>query len=375
MSQDETSSPVHAGDTNVNMHDDGDAHSMRSYGSGAFMQLKITWRKHEYTFEFPEDAHMELLFSDVQETLNIPVKNQKFLIAKSPMIKYPPKDPEEPLSTLVGKHITLMGSPSSEVEAIDKMSERIAKRNQMRREAVRQKRQPWKRAGGISSGEDAKYTFLQVKPLEWLPKPERSQMLLMKLKEDPGIKAVMKKRKFTVSLLTEMEPLQHTQSNHEGTSRTLGLNRNKGEVIELRLRTDAHDGYRDYKTIRKTLCHELTHNVHSDHDRSFWDLCKQIEREVEGADWKSGGHTTGESSRYTVSGQEDEHDHADEGGWQGGNFVLGAGTGSSAKQGWSRREILAHAALERQKKDDESECKAEKGWRPCKRPSSGEDSN
>lgn len=43
-----------------------------------------------------------------------------------------------------------------------------------------------------------------------------------------------------------MEPLSNTTSTHEGTTRLLGLNRNAGEVIELRLRTDAGDGYRAY---------------------------------------------------------------------------------------------------------------------------------
>ncbi|KKK13300.1 zinc metalloprotein, partial [Aspergillus ochraceoroseus] len=95
----------------------------------------------------------------------------------------------------------------------------------------------------------------------------------------------MHKHRFSVPLLTEMNPAEHTTTE----SRTLGLNRNKGEVIELRLRTDAYDGYRDYRTIRKTLCHELAHCVHSEHDRDFWDLTAQIEREVERADWKGAG--------------------------------------------------------------------------------------
>lgn len=148
-----------------------------------------------------------------------------------------------------------------------------------------------------------------------------------------------------------MNPVEHTQSNHEGTSRTLGLNRNAGEVIELRLRTDAYDGYRDYKTIRKTLCHELAHNVHGPHDRNFWDLCKQIEKEVEGADWRSGGHALADEEYY---GGEDVDDH---GGWTGGEFVLGASgiggaasTGSAVGAGLSRREVLAKAAEERMKR-------------------------
>ncbi|RKK78180.1 hypothetical protein BFJ69_g5683 [Fusarium oxysporum] len=155
-----------------------------------------------------------------------------------------------------------------------------------------------------------------------------------------------------------MEPLSHTQTTHEGTSRILGLNRNQGEVIELRLRTDAHDGYRDYKTIRKTLCHELAHNVHGPHDRNFWDLCHQIEREVDAADWKSGGHTIGETSRYTVSGRdEEEEDYPEDfGGWTGGEFVLG-GVKNNSTAGMSRREVLAQAALERQRKEVDSERK------------------
>lgn len=154
--------------------------------------------------------------------------------------------------------------------------------------------------------------------------------------------------------------MEHTQSNHEGTSRTLGLNRNRGEVIELRLRTDAYDGYRDYKTIRKTLCHELAHNVHGPHDRNFWDLCKEIEKEVEKADWRSGGHSVGGGEFY-AGGDDGDEEHYDECGWTGGEFVLGASssggaestgtaTGGGSTQGMSRREILAKAAEERLKR-------------------------
>lgn len=41
----------------------------------------------------------------------------------------------------------------------------------------------------------------------------------------------------------------------------LGYNRNKGQEISLRLRTDDYAGFRKYLAIRKTLVHELTHNV------------------------------------------------------------------------------------------------------------------
>lgn len=151
----------------------------------------------------------------------------------------------------------------------------------------------------------------------------------------------MRKHQFSVGLLTEMDPAMHT--THE--SRTLGLNRNKGEVIELRLRTDAYDGYRDYKTIRKTLCHELSHNVWGDHDRNFWDLTKAIEKEVEAGDWTRGGRSVGEEEFYNPNDGGVSDEHFDHGGWTGGEYVLGGGSGQG--NGLSRREIAAQAAEKR----------------------------
>jgi hypothetical protein len=162
----------------------------------------------------------------------------------------------------------------------------------------------------------------------------------------------MRKHKYSVGLLTEMDPAAYTEASHEGVTRILGLNRNKGEVIELRLRTDAGDGYRDYNTIRKTLCHELAHNVHGPHDRQFWDLCHQIEKEVAAG---SGGRTIGEVSAGPV--HEDEEEVADHGAWEGGSYVLGGGAGSAGGSGtlsrpMDRREIMARAAEARMRETE-----------------------
>lgn len=341
--------------------------------------IRLCHRKVNYDLHFDEDATVTDLFDEIEASLEIPISNQKILVPKGAMLKAPLKDPNMSLQTLQGKTLTLMGSGAAEVKAVQGMCEKVSKRNAARM-AQRAKAKLFPQRNQARSAEDTKYTFLQVKPLAGLPHPERSEALLLKLKEDPGIRAAMRKHKFTVSLLTEMEPLSNMQSSHEGTSRLLGLNRNQGEVIELRLRTDAHDGYRDYKTIRKTLCHELTHNVHGPHDRQFWDLCHQVEREVDAADWKHGGHTIGESSRYAISGDadyDDEGDVEDHGGWTGGEFVLG-GVKTESTVGMSRREILAQAAQERQTRETGAERKAcdaaEKGWRPCQRPQRSDES-
>lgn len=348
-----------------------------SVSDAGMITITLTWRKTKYDFHFNEDAVVALLFDEIHYALDIPIPNQKIIVPKAPLLKAGPDDLKTPLSPLQGKTLQLIGSPAAEVRDVQDMAARVARRNaarQAQRMANRLASRSGKSKAPRSKADETGYTFLRVEPLKGLPKPNVSLNLLMRLKNDPGIVAAMRKHKFTVSLLTEMEPLSHTETTHEGTSRILGLNRNAGEVIELRLRTDAHDGYRDYKTIRKTLCHELAHNVHGDHDAAFWTLCHQIEKEVQAADWKSSGQTLGESSRYRVNGQDEgpedngsDDDHQDNGGWSGGEFVLGGVRANPA--GMSRREVLANAALERQRKDAETEHKAECGWRPCRRPS------
>lgn len=151
----------------------------------------------------------------------------------------------------------------------------------------------------------------------------------------------MARWKFSVGLLTEMDPAQHT--THE--SRTLGLNRNGGEVIELRLWTDDFAGFRDYKTVRKTLCHELAHNVHSEHDAKFWALMREIEEEVGRNDGSSGRNLGGEFATGLGTADED----VDGGGWTGGSYVLG-GVGDDAQGGLTRRDVLARAAEERMRR-------------------------
>jgi hypothetical protein len=317
--------------------------------------VSVTFTHHgqPHTFQFPIDATISDLSDDIADSLSIPPSNQKIMVSKLGLLKPPFKDPDLPITSIADKKINLMGSTADEASLIAEAAEH-ASRRATRRSRPLQRVKAYKSHDWKKEQEESQYTFLTLRPLPYLPNPAKSLQFLQRLKDDAGIKAAMRKHKFTVPLLTEMNPIEHTQSNHEGTTRTLGLNRNAGEVIELRLRTDAYDGYRDYKTIRKTLCHELAHNVHGPHDRNFWDLCKLIEKEVEGADWRSGGKTVGNDEVYEGYGGEEVDDH---GGWTGGEFVLGASgaggaesTGNVDTVGMSRREILAKAAEERMKR-------------------------
>jgi hypothetical protein len=279
-----------------------------------------------------------------------PTRISLFILPKPGLLKHP--FPDTLLSSILkpNTRIKLVGTPDSERKEMADTNAAVQARARTlasRPPVKANKSRDWRKVQ-----EESMYSFHAIEPLKWLPNPDRSRRYLERLAADPGIKAAMRKHKFSVGLLTEMDPSQHT--THE--SRTLGLNRNAGEVIELRLRTDAYDGYRDYKVIRKTLCHELTHNVWGEHDRNFWDLCKVIEREVERNDTLHGGHQLSAHAEFynPDDSLEEAEQHVDGGGWTGGDFVLGRGSGVASTEGLSRREIMARAAMARARKEEEA---------------------
>ncbi|KAI1329384.1 WLM domain-containing protein [Xylariaceae sp. FL0255] len=314
----------------------------------------LTHHGKEHTFTLPSSASISDLSISIQESLSIPIANQKLMVAKLGLLKPPFSDTENSIATLHKKKITLLGTSTAEIASLTTASESAAKRAAHLATARRNLPKAYSSVSSARKQEDSQYTFQTIRPLPNLPHPEKSASFLKRLADDAGIRAAMRAHKFSVGLLTEMDPLSYTESSHEGTTRILGLNRNKGEVIELRLRTDAYDGYRDYKTIRNTLCHELAHNVHGPHDRKFWDLCHQIEREVAKADWRSGGRSVGDEEFAPARGGEEEEIAYDHGGWTGGEYVLGGGGGGSSSNSGagtlSRREIMAKAAEERMKR-------------------------
>lgn len=329
--------------------------------------ITLTHHGQQHALHFDPEATITDLANRVEETLFIPTANQKLLVPKLGLLKAAAlPDPALRLAGhLTDKKITLMGTSSAEIASLHSASqaaaaqaERVASaRQQQRRSAVA----PKARRSQPSQEAESTYTFATLRALPHLPDPGRSLAFLERLRRDPGIRAAMRAHRFRVGLLTEMDPVAYTEATHEGTTRILGLNRNAGEVIELRLRTDAYDGYRDYRTIRRTLCHELAHNVHGPHDRQFWDLCHQIEREVDRASgWKErGGRAVGgDDAVYFEPVGASEEVAYDHGGWTGGEFVLGGGGSASGASGSgsgsgggggaiSRREIIAKAAEER----------------------------
>lgn len=318
------------------------------------IQITLTHHGKPVTLSFAHGATIVDLSERISTELSIPPSNQKLLIGGKLGLQKPPfKNATLLLSEFNTKKITLMGSTTAEVTSLNAS---ITAASAPRKPGPIKPATPARNRDYKRIQEEAQYTFHTLRPLPYLPRPERSLAFLERLRDDAGIKAAMRTHKFSVPLLTEMDPAMHTTQE----SRTLGLNRNQGEVIELRLRTDAYDGYRDYKTIRNTLCHELAHNVWGPHDRNFWDLCKKIEREVARDDWRSGGNSVSSQEYYEPS--QEDMDVCDHGGWTGGEFVLGSASagqgevlvssagGSVAAGSLNRREVLAKAAEERAKR-------------------------
>jgi len=102
------------------------------------------------------------------------------------------------------------------------------------------------------------YEFQRIETLPGLPDEDKARFLLEELANDPPILAVMEKYKWSVGCLAEMYP-----EGLVGVDEVciLGLNKNKGEKILLRLRTDDLQGFRIMSSIKATLYHELAHNV------------------------------------------------------------------------------------------------------------------
>ncbi|KAK9371067.1 WLM domain-containing protein [Lipomyces kononenkoae] len=293
------------------------------------------------------------LQSELEDLTDIPPSYQKLMLPKYGVAKV--EDAERllvdilpsALGSVKPKKLMLIGTKPALADIVSTLAPKPSLMRQPRISALGSA----KSKRPLPDPESIKYTFHKIIPLPFLPNPEKSLALLERLKEDRGVQAVMKKYKWSIPILTELDPA----SNSSHDSKLLGLNRNKGEVIELRLRMDDYDGWRDFKSVRKVLCHELAHNVHSEHDRQFWELTKTLEREVVELDpFGGGGHKLTNEEFYTLP---DEEEYEDSGGWEGGSFVLGSG--ETAPIGNSRaitteevhrlspRELMLRAAEQR----------------------------
>ncbi|KAK7333927.1 hypothetical protein VNO80_30708 [Phaseolus coccineus] len=146
------------------------------------------------------------------------------------------------------------------------------------------------------------FRTLQIPGLELNPPAAEALKRMHMLAADPGIVAVMNKHRWRVGIMTEMAPVGYVGVDPKCI---LGFNKNHGEEISLRLRTDDLKGFRKYERIKKTLLHELAHMVYSEHDANFYALDKQLNQEASSLDWTRSASYTLSRVRNTATYEDD----------------------------------------------------------------------
>ncbi|CBI28887.3 unnamed protein product, partial [Vitis vinifera] len=197
-------------------------------------------------------------------------------------------------SILQGKSIRMMGVSEHEVDEVLKNAKVDLRIPGFEEEEKRLRQRMFDRPHTPQKLPQGNYIFCDFRTLE-LPgivlNPPASEALkrMHMLAADPGIVAIMNKHRWRVGIMTEMAPVGYVGVSPKCI---LGVNKNHGEEISLRLRTDDLKGFRKYESIKKTLLHELAHMVYSEHDANFYALDKQLNQEAASLDWtKSRSHT------------------------------------------------------------------------------------
>ncbi|KAH0706757.1 hypothetical protein KY289_011833 [Solanum tuberosum] len=279
-------------------------------------QLSVLWRGKKFSLEVDPAATLKSLGDELLNLTNVRDDTMRLIVPtnKSSRLLYPFSEEHsylklEAASILEGKSIRMLGVPKDEVDDIlqsAKADLRIVGFDE------EEKRSRQRNSNGIQSSlklPQGPYVFcdfrtLHLPGIELNPPSSKALKLMHKLAADPGIVAIMNKHRWRVGIMTEMAPEGYVGVSPECI---LGFNKNHGEEISLRLRTDDLKGFRKYDSIKKTLLHELSHMVHSEHDVNFYALLKQLNEEAAKLDWtKSRGHTV---SGHNLQHYEDDEDN------------------------------------------------------------------
>ncbi|PWA38235.1 hypothetical protein CTI12_AA583170 [Artemisia annua] len=276
-------------------------------------EISVTWRGNKYVVTMDLSATLEELGRELQKLTAVKADTLKLIVQsrKASKLFSPFSDEHSRLTlqetSIEGKPIRMMGVPQEEVDQVLKGAKTDMRIAGFDEEEKRMRQR-------MSNGFDAplqlpsgNYVFADFKALELpgielYPPPSEALRLMHTLAADKGIVAIMNKHKWRVGIMTEMAP-----EGYVGVSPVciLGLNKNQGEEISLRLRTDDLKGFRKYQSIKKTLLHELAHMVFSEHDAKFYALDSQLNKEAAALDWtRSTGHTLSGSQKTQQYGYE-----------------------------------------------------------------------
>ncbi|KAK7028321.1 zinc metallo proteinase [Favolaschia claudopus] len=234
------------------------------------VSFSVAHRGIQHQLSLDLDGTLGELYATLEDLTTVPPTFQKLLYKNNPKTAHDEMTLRE-AGIKKGTKIQMVGSTLQELDGLQAKEAEERKRNRILRE--RALKAPVKvRSTGSASTTDHQYRFHELTPLPHLPNPDSALAVLRRLSDDQAIRHVMQLHKFSVGVLTELDPRERPD--------LLGLNTNAGQEIKLRLRTDSYDGFRVYSQVRRTLCHELAHNVFGPHDNDFKELNSQLNREV-----------------------------------------------------------------------------------------------
>ncbi|CAH8370284.1 unnamed protein product [Eruca vesicaria subsp. sativa] len=315
------------------------------------MKVSVTWRGNKYTVEIDSKANLKDLGCDLRKLTDVTAETLRLIVPrlneKGSNLILPFSDEHSSLSLhessiTEGKTIRMMGMTEEEANEVQKDAisdmrilgfEDEEKRLRLKKFSTTSIKLP--QGPYIFSA----FRTLQLPGVELNPPAADALKRMHMLASDPGIIAIMNKHRWRVGIMTELAPVGYVGVSPKCL---LGFNKNQGEEISLRLRTDDLKGFRKYQSIKKTLLHELAHMVYTEHDQDFYALDRQLNKEAESLDWtKSRGHTLDGAKVTKDFDDDDEEDLFDEIG--DGNFAQRLGGNQDDHLGNARESSVAAA--------------------------------
>ncbi|KAL2938756.1 hypothetical protein RDABS01_022205 [Bienertia sinuspersici] len=234
----------------------------------SIISVPVVWKGKKFVLEINPEASLKELGEKLLTLTEVKADTIRLIIpqpsTKSSRLLMPFSDGHSSIrlqdaGILEGKPLRMMGVSKDEIDHVTKDSEanlRIAGFE----EEERRMRQRMSRGSHASLKlPQGTYIFcafrtLELPGIELNPSPSEALKRMHMLAADPGIVAIMNKHRWRVGIMTEMAPVGYVGISPKCL---LGLNKNRGEEISLRLRTDDLKGFRKYESIKKTLLHEL----------------------------------------------------------------------------------------------------------------------
>ncbi|XP_061343539.1 uncharacterized protein LOC133289572 [Gastrolobium bilobum] len=271
--------------------------------ASSMLNISVTWRGKKFVAEMNVSATVKDLGQELQKLTNVKEDTMRLIVPQisgrtskllAPFSMEHSHLSLQETSITEARSIKMMGVSENEVEEVlhnAKANLRIAGFEYEEKRLKQRISHGPRPSPKLPQGPYifCEFRTLELPGVELNPPPPEALKIMHMLAADPGIVAVMNKHRWRVGIMTEMAPVGYVGVSPKCI---LGFNKNQGEEISLRLRTDDLKGFRKYESIKKTLLHELAHMIYSEHDANFYALDKQLNQEAASLDWtRSASHT------------------------------------------------------------------------------------